>query len=71
MGEGKQLWEENQGRLYGGGGMETWFRTLSSILKGEEEEEWHLALKELPKQVPEGWSLEPLKEWLKRLAVPA
>lgn len=62
MGEGKQLREANQGRLYGGGGMETRFRTMSSILKGEEEGEWHLALKELPEQVPEGWSLEPLKE---------
>lgn len=30
MGLGKQLWEENQGRLYGGGGIELDFDELSS-----------------------------------------
>lgn len=70
MGQGKQLWEENQGRLYGGGGIEAGLWLMSSIPKGEEEGTWHPPLKELPEQVPKGWSLEALQEKLQSLAMP-
>lgn len=43
---------------------------MSSIPKGEEEGTWHPPLKELPEQVPKGWSLEALQEKLQSLAMP-